>query len=84
AVTEAGVLRCWGHSQYGQYGQAMVPADLGAVSQVSAGWWHTCAMTANGALRCWGLNTNGQTTIPRDPLRIIVRNERVYLPLVQR
>ncbi|NCC37735.1 MAG: hypothetical protein EOM24_37860, partial [Chloroflexia bacterium] len=48
-----------------------------------------CAMTANGALRCWGSNGSGQTTIPRDPLRVIEivppdLRHSVYLPLLQR
>jgi hypothetical protein len=42
----------------------MVPDDLGAVTQISAGVTHSCAVTASGNARCWGSNSQGQTTIP--------------------
>ncbi|MBL8605365.1 MAG: hypothetical protein JNK72_25765 [Myxococcales bacterium] len=33
---------------------------LGAVTALSAGGAHSCAIVASGALRCWGANTRGQ------------------------
>jgi alpha-tubulin suppressor-like RCC1 family protein len=60
-VTATGTLRCWG---YNDSGQATVPSDLGSVSQVSAGWDYTCAVTVAGTLRCWGRNLYGQAMVP--------------------
>ena len=65
AATSAHALRCWGAVDYGQ---ATVPSDLGAVSQVSAGDLYTCAVTSANVLRCWGNNSVGQATVPSDPL----------------
>ena len=31
-----------------------------AVSQISAGWKHTCAVIDDGTIQCWGDNTEGQ------------------------
>ena len=70
AVTTAGGLKCWGQDTYGQLGNdvAMVnkptPVDvlgltLGVVS-VSAGTYHTCAVTTTGGLKCWGNDDLGQ------------------------
>ncbi len=41
----------------------MPPADVmvgGAVAQLSAGSWHTCAVLEGGEIRCWGKGDNGQ------------------------
>jgi alpha-tubulin suppressor-like RCC1 family protein len=41
--------------------QAALSALSGkTVAQVSAGSWHTCAVTTDGLLACWGDNTHGQ------------------------
>lgn len=29
-------------------------------TQVSSGWYHTCALTTNGTVRCWGRNDDGE------------------------
>lgn len=58
-------------SAHDQYGQATVPADLGSVTQVSAGGSFTCAITVDGALRCWGANFSGQAMAPADLTNVI-------------
>ena len=69
AVTSSGAIGCWGHNGYGQVGDGtttnrLVPvgvSGLGSVvAAVSAGGYHTCAVTNAGAVWCWGANDNGQ------------------------
>lgn len=55
-------MRCWGDDTNGQ---VTVPGDLGAVSRISAGGSHTCALlVAGNAMRCWGANGYLQATVP--------------------
>jgi hypothetical protein len=50
------------------YRQTNVPGGLGAVTQLSAGDVHTCAVRqSDGTLACWGYNGNGQTNVPAVP-----------------
>ena len=61
-------VKCWGWNGYGLLGNgtehfqftATDVVDLaGGVRSISAGWLHTCAVTANGGAKCWGSNTHG-------------------------
>lgn len=68
-VTSAGGVVCWGLNRTGQIGNgatndgqapAAVQALPGAVATVSAGGFHTCAVTTAGGVVCWGSNEHGQ------------------------
>ena len=68
-VTTKAALKCWGDNTYGQLGigntqeqnvPVMVPSLFSNVSMVSAGEYHTCALTTAGGVKCWGSNSAGQ------------------------
>ncbi|MCZ6788352.1 MAG: chromosome condensation regulator RCC1 [Chloroflexi bacterium] len=86
ALTTAEGLRCWGVNDRGYLGdgttffQRREPVDVvgltGGVAAVSAGVWHTCAVTAIGGLGCWGRGTegwlgDGTTTDNNTPANVI-------------
>ena len=69
--TSGGTAYCWGRNDFGQLGNGAAPGNSttpGPVSApegvsfavLSAGWWHTCGLTAAGAAYCWGYNLRGQ------------------------
>ncbi|MEZ4449249.1 MAG: DUF4215 domain-containing protein [Nannocystaceae bacterium] len=74
ALTQAGAVHCWGRNNYGQLGQGtttqigdnelpntIMAVDVGAkVTQLTAGEFHTCALTDAGNVRCWGRSNVGQ------------------------
>jgi alpha-tubulin suppressor-like RCC1 family protein len=88
AVTDKGVLKCWGENTQGQLGDGTHedrwgPVDVYSLSQgaavVSGGSIHTCAVTTTGGVRCWGYNGAGQlgdgTTSMRDiPVEVVGLN----------
>lgn len=60
---------CWGKNAFGQTGQPGAqgnvtrrPArvDIPSPVQISAGLYHTCALSSDGRVYCWGWNTAGQ------------------------
>jgi len=85
ARTTAGRLMCWGDNYYGEVGDGTTadrptPATVAGlengVTGVSAGGYHTCAVTSLGAVMCWGYNAYGElgdgTTTPGlTPARVV-------------
>ena len=80
ATVEAQVVRCWGSNASGQ---CSVPADLGPVAAIDAGWTHTAALLSDGTVRCWGSNDFGQCNVPGDlgPATAIAGGERHTIAL---
>jgi len=69
AVDSIGRAKCWGANSSGQLGDGSTDDSsqpqlvLGLASdvvEISAGYSHSCAVTAAGTLMCWGLNEYGQ------------------------
>lgn len=71
AVTQKGAVKCWGNNKYGQLGDGSnnrgninTPVDVFGLSSgvitITAGDYHTCALTQSGAVKCWGYNPSGQ------------------------
>jgi alpha-tubulin suppressor-like RCC1 family protein/Tol biopolymer transport system component len=69
ALTSAGGVQCWGDNNQGQLGDGtttprLAPVNVvglgSGVAGISAGFEHTCAVTALGAVLCWGDNDGWQ------------------------
>lgn len=87
----AGGAKCWGYNGKGQLGdgtttQYTVPVTVSALSAVtalSAGNNHTCAMAAS-TIKCWGENLYGQlgdgtTTHRTTPVSVMIGGQAVAL-----
>ena len=62
-ITAAGGAMCWGANHYGALGDGtgekrLIPTQVSGltsrVAAISAGDWHTCALTTAGEVKCWG------------------------------
>src|SRR5204863_9618311 len=69
AILADHTVDCWGRNQDGQLGNGDSTTDtalpgpvsgLGAVSDLAAGGYHTCALMPDTTVRCWGRNGRGQ------------------------
>lgn len=69
-VLDGGGVKCWGDNTAGQLGDNVAPpsdsntpvtvSGLTNASAVTAGQYHTCALTTDGSVKCWGYNVEGQ------------------------
>jgi alpha-tubulin suppressor-like RCC1 family protein len=79
ALLAAGGLKCWGYNGAGQLGDGtttdrLTPVSVSGlatgVTNVAAGFFHTCARTTADGVKCWGQNAYGQlgdgTNMERD------------------
>ncbi|MBX7185157.1 MAG: hypothetical protein K1Y01_08455 [Vicinamibacteria bacterium] len=94
AVTSGAALKCWGWNSDGQLGdgtlaQQTTPVDVPGLTdtaaRVSAGGYHTCAITTGGGLECWGYNGYGGvgdgTTNTRSTPRAIQLGQSIAFPV---
>lgn len=71
-LSSSGIAFCWGDDSFGQLGDARrvnsttpIPVVTSAqtpmlFAAITAGYMHTCGLTAAGAAYCWGDNSLGQ------------------------
>jgi len=70
ALKTDGTVWCWGANDVGELGNASASPKLQSTptkvfgianaTQISAGYYHTCARLSDGTVKCWGGNTSAQ------------------------
>ncbi len=61
SVASALQVRAWGDNSSGQ---TSVPAGLGSVVTVEAGYTHSLALKSDGTVAAWGSSSSGSTIVP--------------------
>ena len=68
ALTAAGGVLCWGFNEHGEVGDGttdtrLTPTPVSGLARgvvaITAGPYHTCALSELGAVACWGVNSHG-------------------------
>jgi alpha-tubulin suppressor-like RCC1 family protein len=69
ALTQSGLVHCWGDGLYGRLGSGQegprnspgAPVEIGEPAMgLALGFDHACVVLEGGAVRCWGNNHQGQ------------------------
>lgn len=69
ALLTSGAVRCWGYNVTGQLGNGStsdsnIPVPVTGLTSgtatISAGDYHSCAVSTSGAAKCWGSNADGR------------------------
>ena len=78
ALTDDGLVHCWGDSEFGQAGEGdglayqglpeIIPSTQ-SFAYMAAGFQHSCAIDTDGQTYCWGSNQFGQLGIVADEER---------------
>ncbi len=88
ALISDGTVTCWGYNEAGQLGDGSntdsnVPVAVAGgvltnktVTDITAGYLHTCALISDGTVTCWGTNYSGQlgtgdTTASNVPVAVV-------------
>ncbi len=74
ALLSGGHVDCWGENKYGQLGDGTTsetqstPVEVRGITdatQLSAGYFYTCALLSSGQVDCWGEGfAGGETDVP--------------------